>query len=149
MIKKFGFHLPELCSTFSYYYCKTQSVPESIENCFIFNTLSLFLCPSVSCSPWCFCVIVVLLLFQTKYEEAKKAIAAKGKPLQQKVSLPSTCHLPRGCAIFTLARVFARPDEIEGLLVVWLHKRSSLPSACHFPRVWKFSHALAYSLAPM
>lgn len=118
MIKKFGFHLPELCSTFSYYYCKTQFVPESIENCFIFNPLSLFLCPSVSCSPWCFCLIVVLLLFQTKYEEAKKAIAAKGKPLQQKVSLPSTCHLPRGCAIFTLARVFARPDEIEGLLVV-------------------------------
>lgn len=37
-----------------------------------------------------------LFLFQTKYEEAKKAIAAKGKPLQQKVSLSSPCHLPRG-----------------------------------------------------
>lgn len=93
-------------------------MPWSIENCFIFNPFSSFPCPSVSCSPWCFCLIVVLLLFQTKYEEAKKAIAAKGKALQQKVSLSSTCHLPRGCAIFTLARVFARPDEIEGLLVV-------------------------------
>ena len=63
-------------------------------NLLYFNPLPSFLCPSVSCSPWCFCLI--FFLFQTKYEEAKKAIAAKGKPLQQKVSLPSTCHLPRG-----------------------------------------------------
>lgn len=96
IIKKFGFHLPELCRTFSCYHDKTQSVPEGIEICFICNPLPSFLCPSVSSSPWCFCLIVVLLLFQTKYEEAKKAIAAKGKPLQQKVSLPSTCHPSRG-----------------------------------------------------
>ena len=43
-----------------------------------------------------FVQLLCLFLFQTKYEEAKKAIAAKGKPLQQKVSLPSTRHLPRG-----------------------------------------------------
>ena len=45
-----------------------------------------------------------LFLFQTKYEEAKKAIAAKGKPLQQKVSLPSTRHLPR---VLRFSRVLA------------------------------------------
>ena len=52
-----------------------------------------------------FVQLLCLFLFQTKYEEAKKAIAAKGKPLQQKVSLPSPATFLAFCDFHGCSRI--------------------------------------------
>lgn len=146
MIKKFGFHLPELCSTFSYYYCKTQSIPWSIENCFIFNPFSSFLCPSVSCSSWCFCLIVYFYSRQST-RKPRRPLLLKENHSNRRLVFPPPATFLAFCDFHACSRIRSpwwnwgtthslTPQKILSSLRVSLPSRVEI---CTRARVFAFS----------